>query len=180
MVPKLRVLANVAAETGDLEGNVKACASGYFHTHYSTRGVKLDALSSFPPDSVIHHSCETAYQEAEALFAICGIPPTSSLCPAPVQPSSSATESSAPDKGFVAPSVDQWYQEQDRELQDSTWSGLDMACELEYEPVSAAAELDWLLPEEETRGLATAELDDRMEAYAAAGIALEIEEQAVM
>ncbi|KAF8594406.1 hypothetical protein BDV93DRAFT_459064 [Ceratobasidium sp. AG-I] len=170
MIPKLRVMADVAVQTGNYDGDAKARASGYYHTQYSTQGININALSSFPPDSTIHQAAKTACEEAEALFAICGIPPTAELYPAPLDTGAS----------FTAPSISTWFQEELLELEDNPGSECNLACEIYEEPISAAAELEMLLHDETIRVGATAQLDDQLDAYAAASVALQVEEQGVL
>jgi hypothetical protein len=180
MIPKLDVMADAAVQTGDYDGDAKARATGYFHTLYSTLGININALSTFPGNSTIQQIAKNAYEQAEVLYSRCGVAVTPALCPPPPAPKPRTSESLDPNKLFVAPTISQWFQEEEYELDYDAWVDPDMACEFEEEPIGPAVKLNSLLLEEDKRGLATAEVDDLMAAYAAASIALEVEDQHAM
>ncbi|KAF8804267.1 hypothetical protein BYT27DRAFT_7010987, partial [Phlegmacium glaucopus] len=51
----------------------KARASGYNHTYTDTRGIDIQALSTYPTNSDINDIAVCTYGEAESLFALPGV-----------------------------------------------------------------------------------------------------------
>ncbi|CUA70913.1 hypothetical protein RSOLAG22IIIB_09180 [Rhizoctonia solani] len=179
MVSKLEVTSVCAARDGDLDGNLEARAAGYHHTLYSQLGINLDAFSCFPPDHLISRAIKVCYEEVQALFSRCGIPATPEIW---LPPSPSNLPVAESDNSYIAPSIEQWFHE---EIQELTDDGLpefefDMACEVADEPSYLTEEIEALLSEAEMRGCAPMELEDQMATYAAASIALEVEEHNIL
>ncbi|KAG8757304.1 hypothetical protein FRC11_004663 [Ceratobasidium sp. 423] len=170
LIPKLDLMALSALQTSEYEGDIKARASGYYHTHYSTRGLDRKALSSCPNHVVIQQCASIARQESRALVSLCSIPLTRSLCPPP------STSNPSTEAQFVAPPISEWFLGDNEDLDDS-WNDSNLACELDEENTSPGVELDRLIRNEEVRALSTVAIDDRMQALAGAGIAIEVEEQ---
>ncbi|KAG8727928.1 hypothetical protein FRC11_012175 [Ceratobasidium sp. 423] len=142
-----------ALQTSEYEGNIKARASGYYHTHYSTRGLDRKALSSCPTHVVIKQCALIACQESHALVSICGTPLTRAICQPP------STSNPSTETRFVTPSIFKWFLDKNEDLDDS-WNDSNIACELDGEGMSPGVELDQLLRNEEVRRLSTAVIDD--------------------
>ena len=54
----------------------KERASGYTHTYTDNRDVDLVALSTYPSDDDLNGATKTAYEEAENLWTLLGVPPS--------------------------------------------------------------------------------------------------------
>jgi hypothetical protein len=77
MMPKLFICIREFALFGHyLDG--KERASGYTHNYQDTRGIDLNALSTFPSDSEMQEAANAAYQEAENLWFMLGFVPSDS------------------------------------------------------------------------------------------------------
>ncbi|KAG8730314.1 hypothetical protein FRC11_006993, partial [Ceratobasidium sp. 423] len=75
-------------------------------------------------------------------------------------------------KGFLG----LWFLDENEDLDDS-WNDSNIVCELDEEGMSLGVELDQLLRNKDVWRLSTEVIDDRMQALAGAGIAIEVEEQ---
>ena len=151
MVPKLSILFDAAVQAGDYEGSANARAAGYFHTQYSSTGINIPALSSFPTNHTMNEAARLALCEARACFSLCGIPVSAELY-SPTNPSAQSL-----------PGISHWLPAQDSE--DEAWDEEEMACTLADEPINATEELERLLHAEDTRSLSSASFDSQMEAY---------------
>ncbi|KAG8724338.1 hypothetical protein FRC09_019932 [Ceratobasidium sp. 395] len=169
MVPKLRLLFDAAVQAGDFEGDNQAHAAGYFHSLYASKDIDIPVLSDLPTDHAITEIVRLSFYEAEALFSLCGIPvddalyPPTTLAPNPINPTLPSIHDLLAD--------DQW--NDDAKAQS-------MACLLEDPLVGASEEFERIIESEKTRSIGLAEFDDQMDAYTAAGIALNIEEQNII
>jgi hypothetical protein len=75
MVPKLFVRLREATLFSRFSDG-KARANGYNHTYTDNRNIDLVALSTFPPDDDIDKAARRAYEGAESLWTILGVPPS--------------------------------------------------------------------------------------------------------
>lgn len=74
MVPKIGVF-HKATINADTSADANKTASGYHITCHDHRGINLALLSSFPNDPEIAQISKAAYNEAEALWIVLGVPP---------------------------------------------------------------------------------------------------------
>ena len=75
MIPKLFIrLREFALFVHYSDG--KERASGYTHNYQDTRGIDLNALSTFPSDTEMQEVADKAYQEAENLWFMLGFIPS--------------------------------------------------------------------------------------------------------
>ena len=72
MVPKLFIALRQATLSSKFSDG-RARASGYNHTYTDTRGIDLQALSTYPTDQEINEASTRAFAEAESLFALMGV-----------------------------------------------------------------------------------------------------------
>lgn len=72
MIPKLFIRLRQAALSSKFTDG-KATASGYSHTYTDTRGINIQALSTYPTNSDLDDAAKCAYGEAESLFSILGV-----------------------------------------------------------------------------------------------------------
>ena len=73
MVPKLRVTIREAMLHA--RSNPRATASGYNHTYFDSRGLKIPILSTYPSDDEISIAAKEGAEEAESLLALLGVSP---------------------------------------------------------------------------------------------------------
>lgn len=76
MIPKLFVQLREAALFRQFSDG-KERASGYTHTYADVRGIDLIALSTYPSDDGINRAAKNGFQQAENLWSLLGVPPTS-------------------------------------------------------------------------------------------------------
>jgi hypothetical protein len=178
MAPKLNIMSIAAVQTGDSMSDANARASGYSHTLYSKLGIDINNLSRYPAQSLVNRAAVHASQEAEAIFSRCGIAVTPTLCPPPSGPLHTTHSSAKGD--FIAPSIDEWFNENDSEYDDDAWVDPDMACAFDEEPRRLTHELNTLLEQNKQLWGTTGEIDDQMAGYEAASMALDLEERDAM
>jgi hypothetical protein len=94
MMPKLFIRLREFALFGHYSDG-KERASGYTHSYQDTRGIDLNALSTFPSDAEMQEAADAAYQEAENLWFMLGF-----------VPSDSSTQASGSGK---LPSLSSWF-----------------------------------------------------------------------
>lgn len=99
-------LSNVVSDHGhDRRGTfdkANLTASGYHHTYFDNKGVKLDILSHIPTDAEIHIARNDTWSEASDLFGLIG-PPPAQFYRAPGR-------SASPNKQAIhLPSIRSWY-----------------------------------------------------------------------
>ncbi|KAG8719058.1 hypothetical protein FRC08_003739 [Ceratobasidium sp. 394] len=170
MVPKLQVILLASMLTGDYEGDSKARAAGYYHTYTSSRGINIAALSKSVTNTDIDSAAKVALGEAKALIALCGIP-------------ASQAWYSPPGKTSLAiHPIANWYPDDSKSSPDHCLDDFeDPNCvpmtSTEEEESSAATELQHILENEHTHTLGLAKLDDEMDLYMAAAVALEVGSQ---
>lgn len=75
MMPKLFLRLREFAFFGKFSDG-KERASGYTHNYQDTRGIDLNALSTFPSDTEMQEAANSAYQEAENLWFMLGFVPS--------------------------------------------------------------------------------------------------------
>ncbi|KAG9091626.1 hypothetical protein FRC06_000486 [Ceratobasidium sp. 370] len=155
--PKVTMKTNASVLNGEYDSGSKANAraAGYYHTEYSDNGINISALACFPTASVIHEASRLAFYEAKSLFALCGVPVSSDLY-SPAQPNPST---------FLP--INKWLPELDPDDDSDADS-----CS-----PSIAAELHHILQAEVTRPLGPSHLEDKMDLYSFAAVALEVEDQ---
>ncbi|QRV89503.1 hypothetical protein RhiJN_17521 [Ceratobasidium sp. AG-Ba] len=160
---KLKALFDAAVLSGEYT-NANARAAGYFHTEYADRGIDIAALSSYPTSSIICESSNLGFYEAKALFALCGIPVTNDLVP----PNKTIRSIFLP--------IDQWLPNDDEEIESHN-AYMEPACEMYTKPAGVTAELHQIFQAEGTRPLGALRLEDKMDLYSCAAVALEVDNQ---
>lgn len=75
MIPKLFIRLREFALFGHYSDG-KERASGYTHNYQDTRGIDLNALSTFPSDTEMQEAADKAYQEAENIWFMLGFIPS--------------------------------------------------------------------------------------------------------
>lgn len=75
MIPKLFIRLREHALFSKFS-NGKERASGYNHTYTDNRDVDLGVLSTYPSDDELNDSAKVAYDEAENLWTLLGVPPS--------------------------------------------------------------------------------------------------------
>jgi hypothetical protein len=75
MIPKLFIRLREFALFGHYSDG-KERASGYTHNYQDTRGIDINALSTFPSDTEMQEAADAAYQEAENLWFMLGFLPS--------------------------------------------------------------------------------------------------------
>jgi hypothetical protein len=75
MMTKLRVKLREAVLRGQ-SADFKACANGYCHTYFDSKGIDPLLLSTFPTDDDIQDTAQQAMEECESLVVLLGIDPT--------------------------------------------------------------------------------------------------------
>ncbi|KAG8765471.1 hypothetical protein FRC12_007479 [Ceratobasidium sp. 428] len=158
--PKLMVRFEAAAKNGEFGSDSNARAAGYFHTQYSDKGIDIAAISVHPPDSVFAEASRLGFHEAKLLYELCGIALDNTLY-APAQ--------------VTAPLALPSFGELLSEITDDCDSAYGSDSDGEYDMTGVNQELHDILEYEDSRGLGPAHLDDKMELYSLAAVALEVE-----
>ncbi|KAG8788212.1 hypothetical protein FRC12_014807 [Ceratobasidium sp. 428] len=153
VVPKLDVMAMSAVSKGDNFSDAKAHTSGYSLTLYSQLGIDIHAMSNLLGAKLIDQAAKVTHDEAEAIFARCGIEVTEQLCPPPhsskATGSGTAAQRSTDNSDFTTSPIHEWYNEP-KELNKVDFDTYDqnkseMACNFAEEPRCLATKLNELL-----------------------------------